>query len=197
MAILFQFFNFTHTVRQSDQSLPKPGVSPRLEERCLFLDKWLKGRPTWKDVFERGIFNTKNKIKSKINNPSGINLSTVVAEQHSPLSSSGEREKEQRDRVTKNHIRLDKTDRSLSQLFARLEKEWEREEVAVGGEIKERMRSSTDALERLLQRRPSWIELIERGIGKDEKKDEKKKEKCKRTLRYLLRKRYAFNYSLN
>lgn len=95
--------------------------------------------------------------------------------------------------MVKHNGRVDKNE---SQLFTRIEKEWERDDITASG-VKERMRSSTDALEQLLQRRPSWIELMERGIGKDEKKDQKKKEKCKRTLRYLLRKRYVLDLSLS
>lgn len=176
------------------------GVSPRLEERCIVLDRWLKGRPTWKEVFERGLFNTKAKLKGKGNSP--INLSTnaaVPASGGGDLSSSGERDKE-RERIVHHHNQHHHQKRpgereqvvaaqrsvSLRELFARLEKELNADAPS---DLKERMRSSTDALERLLQERPSWVELMERGIGKDEKKDQRKKEKCKRTLRYLLRKR--------
>jgi hypothetical protein len=174
------------------------GVSPRLEERCIVLDRWLKGRPTWKEVFERGLFNTKAKLKGKGNSP--INLSTNVAAPApgGDLSSSGERDKERERIVHHQHQHHQKrpgereqvvaAQRSVSlrELFARLEKELNPEAPS---DLEERMRSSTDALERLLQERPSWVELMERGIGKDEKKDQRKKEKCKRTLRYLLRKR--------
>jgi hypothetical protein len=176
------------------------GVSPRLEERCIVLDKWLKGRPTWKEVFERGLFNTKAKLKGKSNSP--INLSTNLPVPPTgaggDLSSSGERDKE-RERIVHRQRLGEKSQRSVSlrELFARFEKEWNDEAVAAGAagrpapsDLKERMRSSTDALEQLLQGRPSWVELLERGIGKDMKKDQQKKDKCKRTLRYLLRKRY-------
>lgn len=53
---------------------------------------------------------------------------------------------------------------------------------------KSSFRNSTEALELLMKERPSWRQVIERGIGKDEK-EVQKKEKCKKKLRYLFRDR--------
>ncbi len=129
-------------------------VSPRLHERCQLLDRWLKARPTWVEVFEKGKLMTKTKIKNRLSN-SNNNSIACNKETNGEKNSKTTVEKE----------------------------EYARENV------KEAMRSSTDTLEKLLQCRPSWVELMERGIGRDEKKVQKKKEKCKKTLRCLLGKR--------
>lgn len=161
---------------------PLPGgVSPRLQERCAFLDKWLKGRPTWKDVFERGLFTTKAKLKSKISSSP-----CVITPEQTNGNSASDKERSGAKGEDHQHSKAGAACGQRGFLYAWIEKE---AAAPSKGDLKERMRSSTDALERLLQERPSWFELMERGIGKDENRDEKKREKCKRTLRYLLRKR--------
>jgi hypothetical protein len=111
-------------------------VSPRLQERCQFLDRWLRARPTWVELFDT------KKGKPKVKAKPIPHLVSVKAQEESE-----------------------------------------------GAKKKETFRASTDALEQLLNARPSWTEVMDKGIAKDEKRGQKKKEKTKNKILNLLRKR--------
>lgn len=49
------------------------------------------------------------------------------------------------------------------------------------------VKNKTEALDERLKQRPSWVQVMDRGVGKDEKQVKKAKEKCKTKLRLLFR----------